>query len=109
MKRKSTVISFRCPMAVARDIDDARKPLDLSRGDWTRNAVLTQLLNADQQLILDHFDDVKLRLSELQSDLHHLSRNLSKATYLLLTREGLSEAEAKELVQRVLGTGEARK
>ncbi len=102
MKNTTTVISFRCPIEVARQIDDARRPLNLSRGDWTRNAVLTNLLNNDQQLLIDRFDEIAVQISEVRTDLGQVERNLSTATYLVLTRRELPQADAKELVARAL-------
>lgn len=102
MKPRTTVISFRCPLEVAREIDEARRPLNLSRSDWTRTVVQTNLLNRDEQLLIDRFDELTAQLAELRDEAH---RNLSNATYVLLTRSAIAKQEAKELVGRLLKNG----
>jgi hypothetical protein len=112
MKTPSEVISFRCPVELARQVDLARRPFNISRGDWARATLLSQLQNADQRLVRDQVEeahrqivDLGEQMTALTEEVQTLGRNLFKTTYLLLTRSKLAEDEAKELVTRVLGTG----
>lgn len=108
MRRRTEVVSFRAPEDLLRQIDAARQPFELSRGDWTRSAVTVHLHQSDPQLLLDELAEVREQVAHLTESMARLERTLGKATFLLLTNGCLDADTAKELVRRNLSPGEPR-
>ena len=108
MRRSTKVVSFRADEDLLRQIDEARLPLGISRGDWTRAIVQSHLLQTDQQLLHDEIAELREQVMQLADATAVHQRTLVKATYLQLTNSDLPPDEAKELVRRTLGAGEGR-
>lgn len=108
MRRPTEVVSFRATHDLLHQIDEARSPLNVSRGDWTRAIVQSHLLQSDQQLLHDEIAELREQILHLDEALAALHRTLMKAAYLQLTNSDLSADAAKDLVRRTLGGGEGR-
>ena len=106
MKKSTQVVSFRAPQELLRQIDEARLPLDESRGDWVRNIVVAHFHSQNQHLLLDELLNLRDQFHGLSDDVKLLQKNLMKATFLLLLEHGVSEEDAKDRVRRIIGRKE---
>jgi hypothetical protein len=106
MKKSTQVVSFRAPQELLRQIDEARLPLDESRGDWVRNIVVAHFHSQNQHLLLDELLNLRDQFHGLSDDVQQVQKNLAKATYLLLLHHGVPREEAKNLVRSIVGRKE---
>lgn len=104
MKFKSEVVSFRCPVETAHQMDTARKPFNISRGEWARIAVMAQIQHGDPRLLAEGIDDLSRQLKQVVENQRVMNLNLSKATYLLLTNSDLDSPEAAGLIASILSS-----
>lgn len=108
MRRSTEVVSFRATDDLLRQIDAARKPFEISRGDWARSVIQAHVLQSDQQLLHDEIAELREQVLQLSEAVTVLQRTLMKAAYLQLTHSDLTPDEAKDLVRRTLGGGDQR-
>lgn len=108
MRRRTEVVSFRASDDLLKQIDSARAPLDISRGDWARGVIHSHVVQSDQQLLHDELADLRQEVLQLTESVTSLHRALMKATYLILTHSKLTPDDAKDLVRSALGGGEQR-
>lgn len=103
MQRKTETIGFRADTELLRQIDSARKPFEISRGDWARSVVIAHLHDADRQSLITLVGELRTELAQLESRCAETDRNLARAAFLLLTQLGnLPSDEAKQLVRKQL-------
>jgi hypothetical protein len=105
MSLKSTTIGFRMTMPQVALIDQARIPLGLSRGEWAKGVVLTELLASQRR------DEVREQLATLMSlsvesedGLRKLHTNLARVLYVMLTAQGIDADEARAIIRSNLIT-----
>lgn len=106
MRRATEVVSFRATDDLLKQMDAARKPFDISRGDWARSVIQAHVLQSDQQLVHDELAELRQEVLQLTDAVTTLQRTLMKASYLLLTSGKLTPDAAKDLVKRTLAAGE---
>lgn len=103
MKRAATTtISFRVNAETRSMIDAARKPFNISPGEYVRGIIIQSL---DQRLGQGPADDaVELRqaLSDLMAENQSLQQSLRRLSFVLLTRLGdMSADAAREAVRHI--------
>lgn len=105
MKRKSQTVSFRADEDTLRLIDERRKPFGISRGDWVRGVVQTQLFGREGEADSPQLAALVAQQAELADGVGHLNVAMARVLFALLTQVGQIDAEtAKEIVRKVLPT-----
>lgn len=108
MKRAATTtISFRVNAETRSLIDAARKPFNISPGEYVRGVIIQSL---DQRLGQGQVDDaVELRqaLSELVAENQSLQQALRRLSFVLFTRLGdMPPDAAREAVRHIFSQGD---
>ena len=108
MKRAATTtISFRVNAETRSMIDAARKPFNISPGEYVRGIIIQSL---DQRLGQGQIDDaVELRqaVSDLMAENQSLQQSLRRLSFVLLTRLGDMPADAaREAVRHIFSQGD---
>ncbi len=104
MKRRTQTVSFRVDQDLARLIDAARGPFQISRGDYVRAIVHAELVrdrggSGDPALI-----DIQEQLGELLGESREVRECMERMLYATLTMIGKLPAEtATAAVRKVFG------
>lgn len=100
MRRKSETISFRASEDLLRQIDKARKPFGVSRGDWVRGIVTGWLFREGEEGRTDQFSEIADSVRRSEEELAKLNARLARAAYLILTcTTDIEPAEIQALVR----------
>jgi len=101
MKRPTEVVAFRADETLLKRIDNARKALGLSRGDWVREVIVTHLHEDDDQLELPTvIADLRQLIEQLDQAVQQLSTNQKRTLIILLTKiGGMDLNQAKEVAR----------
>lgn len=103
MKRKTQTVSFRADEETLRLIDQARKAFGISRGDWCRGVIHSELFASKSQVDPDLLSTLHAGHEELADGLGKLNVGLPRVLFVLLTQLGQIDAEqAKEIVRKTL-------
>ena len=96
-RQPTGVVSFRATVDLLRQIDAARKKLDVSRGEWVRGIVTAHLYQGDHigEILLD-------ALNQLTQDVQNIDQSIWKAVLVQLVHgAGLHPADAKDILQKL--------
>ncbi len=105
MKRRSDTVSFRADEELLRLIDEARKPFGISRGDWVRGVVQSQVFGGKSEVDLAQLATLAGHQEELAESVGRLNVALPRILFAVLTQVGQLDAEqAKEIVRKTLPT-----
>lgn len=102
MKRRTQTVSFRADEDTLRLLDERRKPFGVSRGDWVRGIVQTQLFSERGQADLTQLDALAAQQSEIADGVGKLHTSMARLLFSMLTQVGEIDAEAaREIVRKV--------
>ena len=105
MKRRTQTVSFRADEDTLRLIDEKRKAFGISRGDWVRGIVQTQLFSEPGQADLAQLDALAAQQIEIADGVGKLNTAMARVLFAVLTQVGELDAEAaREIVRKVLPT-----
>lgn len=105
MKRRTQTVSFRADEDTLRLLDQKRKAFGVSRGDWVRGVVQTQLFSDPGQADLAQLDSIAVQQIEIADGVGKLNTAMPRMLFAMLTQVGEIDAEAaREIVRKVLPT-----
>ena len=105
MCHKSETISFRASEDLLRQIDKAREPFGISRGDWVRGVVTGWLFREGEEGRTDQLSEIANGVHRGEDELAKLNARLARAVYLILTcATDIEPAEIQALVRDKLLT-----
>ncbi len=105
MKSPSQVVAFRVSAELLQLLDEAREPLNLSRGDWVRSAAVEKLRQLNQAKDLEsEVTELRQVVTELDAQVKKVHSNLARTLFILLTTAGLSSDDARSIVREKLVT-----
>ena len=100
MSPKSKTVGFRLTIPQLALVDNARVPLGISRGDWAKGVVLTELLASQRRdEVRDQLATLVSLTCESEEGLRKLQTNLTRVLYVLLTAQGVEADEARAIIR----------
>lgn len=104
MKRRTETVSFRIDQDLARLIDEARGPFQISRGDYVRAVVHAELLRGRNRQVDHTLVDIQEQVAELLIESRETREGMERMLFATLTLIGKHPTEvATAAVRRVFG------
>jgi hypothetical protein len=105
MKRHTEIVSFRADQPLLKRIDEARKPLVLSRGDWTREVIITRFHEIEDAIQVPDLANSLLQFDErLDQRLERVEANQRRSLVIVLTQLGVPLDQAKQIARGKLSS-----
>lgn len=102
MRKHSETIAFRADEDLLRLIDEYRKPLGISRGEWVRGIIISETVSGKRQLDLSPLASLAIGQEETAAAVRKLHGAMPRLLYVLLAQVAQVEGEAaKEIVRKV--------